>query len=196
MAKINLLPWRESLRQTQKQHYIMSLAGVSVLVFIVFYFAGQIIDQQIRNQNSRNNYLNQRISVLDSQINEIKEINAAKDEITLRMSLIEQLQVSRNLTPIIFDELARLVPEGVSFATMSRSANQIKIVGMSESNNRLSAFMRALESSKVFVNPVLSSIIADKSGVIAVSDFELTFSVSPQYGPIEIEQSDKNQEQR
>lgn len=196
MAKINLLPWRESLRQTQKQHYIISLVGVSVSVFIVFWIAGQIIDQQIRNQNSRNNYLNQQIKVVDRQIEQIKEINAAKDEITLRMSLIEQLQLSRNLTPIIFDELAKLVPAGVSFSTMSRSDNQIKIVGVSESNNRLSSFMRALETSKVFVNPVLSSITSDRSGAAAVSDFELTFSISPQYGPIDLEQTDTDQEQQ
>jgi type IV pilus assembly protein PilN len=195
MAKINLLPWRESLRQTQKQHYAFSLVGVSMAVFIVFWIAGQIVDQQIRNQNSRNNYLNQQIEVLDRQIAQIKEINAAKDEITLRMSLIEQLQVSRNLTPIIFDELAKLVPAGVSFSSMSRTDNQVKIVGVSESNNRLSSFMRAVESSSVFVDPVLSSIVSDKSGAMAVSDFELTFSISAQYGPVDIEKEKSDKEQ-
>lgn len=195
MAKINLLPWRESLRQTQKQHYAFSLVGVSLAVFVVFWIAGQIVDQQIRNQNSRNNYLNQQIEVLDRQIAQIKEINAAKDEITLRMSLIEQLQVSRNLTPIIFDELAKLVPAGVSFSTMSRTGNQVKIVGVSESNNRLSSFMRAVESSNVFVDPVLSSIVSDKSGAMAVSDFELTFSISAQYGPVDLEKEKSEKEQ-
>lgn len=194
MAKINLLPWRESLRQTQKKQYIGSLIFVSVAVFVVFWVAGQIIDQQIRNQNSRNNYLNQQIQVLDRQIEQIKEISQAKDAIGLRMALIEQLQVSKNLTPILFDELAKLVPAGVSFETMSRTDNQLRITGMSDSNNRLSSFMRALDESDVFVDAVLSSIVADKSGLNAVSDFELTFSISPQYGPVEIQQSDSGQE--
>ena len=101
MAKINLLPWREELRQTQKKHYIVSLVGISVGVFILFWIAGQLVDQQIRNQNSRNNYLKQQIEVLDREIKQIKEITDAKDEISIRMALIEQLQVSRNLTPII-----------------------------------------------------------------------------------------------
>lgn len=190
MAKINLLPWRESLRQTQKKQYIGSLIVVSLSVFVVFWIAGQIFDQQIRNQNSRNNYLQQQINVLDTQIAEIQEINAVKDAITIRMALIEQLQVSRNLTPLLFDELAKIVPEGVSFAKMNRLENQIRITGVSESNNRLSAFMRALENSKVFIDPVLSSIVADKSGNNAVSDFQLTFSISPQYGPAEVESTE------
>ena len=194
MAKINLLPWRESLRQTQKTSYLISLGGISVGVFVLFWIVGQIVDQQIRNQNSRNTYLSQQIEVLDRQIAQIKEINETKDEITLRMSLIEQLQVSKNLTPIIFDELAKLVPAGVSFTTMSRSDTQIRIIGISESNNRLSSFIRSLEESSVFVNPVLSSIASDRSGAAAVSDFELTFSISPKYGPAEVEQLTSEEE--
>lgn len=186
MAKINLLPWREDLRQTQKKHYLISLATVSILVFVVFWIVGQVVDQQIRNQNSRNNYLTQQIEVLDREIKQIREITAQKDEISIRMALIEQLQVSRNLTPILFDELARLVPGGISFSDMVRTENQIRITGVSESNNRLSAFMRAVESSEVFIDPVLSSIKADRSGVNAVSDFELTFLVSPIYAPTEM----------
>ena len=194
MAKINLLPWRESLRQTQKKRYIGSLVAVSVTVFILFWIAGQVIDQQVRNQNSRNNYLTQQIEVLDRQISQIKDINKAKNAIGLRMALIEQLQVSKNLTPILFDELAKIVPPGVSFETMSRSDNQIKIIGTSDSNNRLSGFMRSLDLSEVFVSAELSSIVADKSGLNAVSDFELTFSISPKYGPVDIEQSTAQEE--
>jgi type IV pilus assembly protein PilN len=77
---------------------------------------------------------------------------------------------------------------------MSRSDNQIKITGMSDSNNRLSSFMRALDLSEIFVNAELSSIVADKSGLNAISDFELTFSISPKYGPVDIEQSTLQEE--
>jgi type IV pilus assembly protein PilN len=186
MAKINLLPWRESLRQSQKQQYLISLGVLAIGVFALFWLAGQLIDQQTRNQNARNSYLTQEISVLDAQINEIKRIKEAKEEIVLRMSLIEQLQVSRNVTPIVFEELARTLPAGVSFNSLSRNGNNLKIIGLSESNNRLSAFVRSLEESDVFINPVLSSIVADASTANAISDFELTLSLSPTYAPSEL----------
>lgn len=181
MAKINLLPWRESLRQTQKKQYLTSLGLFAILVFAIFWLGGQVIDKQIQNQNARNGYLKQQIEVLDTQIDEIKRIKEAKEEIVLRMALIEQLQVSRNVTPIMFEELARLVPAGVSFNSLSRVKNQLKLIGTSESNNRLSAFVRGLENSSVFVNPVLSSIVADASTSNAISDFELTLSLSSKY---------------
>nr|WP_136251429.1 PilN domain-containing protein [Ningiella ruwaisensis] len=185
MAKINLLPWRESLRQQQKQQYLISLGLIAVLVFGLFWLAGEIIEQQIRNQNARNDYLRKEITVLDMQIEEIKRIKEAKEEIVVRMALIEQLQVSRNVTPIVFEELVRTVPAGVSFNSLTRNGNQLKLIGISESNNRLSAFMRALEESDVFVNPVLSSIVADASTSNAISDFELTLSLSAKFAPTE-----------
>jgi type IV pilus assembly protein PilN len=183
MAHVNLLPWREAQRQRHKKHYITSLVIISIAVLAVFLTLGEVIDQQIRNQNSRNNYLEQQIGVIDRQIERIKDIRRSKAEIAQRMALIEQLQVSKNVSPIIFDELARIVPAGVSFEKMSRNANLIEIVGISESNNRLSAFMRNLEQSDVFTSGVLSSITADVSASNAVSDFKLTFSITPKVAP-------------
>lgn len=188
MANINLLPWREKHRQKLTQQYVFTLVGVAVIVILVFFAVGQFIDRQISHQNARNQYLKQQIQQLDQQIAEIQEINEAKQAITIRMSLIEQLQLSRNLTAIIFEELVNRVPPGVSFNKMSRSDKRIKIIGLSESNNRLSDFMREIENSSVFVSPVLSSVVADRSGANAVSDFELTFSIAPSYFPSEAEE--------
>ena len=191
MAHVNLLPWREAQRQRHKKHYISSLVVISIVVLAVFWILGEVIEQQIRNQNSRNSYLGQQISVLDTQIERIKDIRSTKGEIAQRMALIEQLQISKNVSPIVFDELARIVPAGVSFERMSRKGNLIEIVGISESNNRLSAFMRNLEQSEVFTSGELSSITADVSTSNAVSDFKLTFSITPKVAPLQVVESDE-----
>lgn len=183
MAHINLLPWREKQRQQQKQQYLTALVGVALLMFAIVYGVGVIIDSLINNQNSRNQYLEREIAFLDKQIAEIKTIKEDKKAIEQRMALIEQLQTSRNVAPIVLDELAKLVPSGISFRTFSRSGNQIEILGVSESNNRLSDFMRKLEESDVFNKGELSSIVADTSATDAVSDFKLTFGISPKVAP-------------
>jgi type IV pilus assembly protein PilN len=183
MAHINLLPWRESLRQREKQQYLSVLFVVAVFVGLIFWFAGVIIEQKISNQQVRNDFLQTEINLLDEQIQKIKTIKDAKAAIEQRMALIEQLQTSRNIGPQVFDELARIVPPGVAFRTMTRTGNRIDIDGISDSNNRLSDFMRRLEDSKVFTSGVLSSIIADTSSSDAVSEFKLTFSISPEVAP-------------
>lgn len=183
MAHINLLPWREKQRQAQKQQYFGVLFVTAIFVGLIFWFFGAFIDQQISNQNSRNDYLQTQITILDEQIAKIKSIKDSKAAIEQRMALIEQLQTSRNIAPHVFDELARIVPPGVAFRKMVRNDNRIDIEGISESNNRLSDFMRRLDSSEVFANGVLSSIVADTSSTDAVSEFKLTFSISPKVAP-------------
>jgi type IV pilus assembly protein PilN len=190
MAHVNLLPWREAQRQRHKKQYISSLVLISIIVFAIFWLLSEVIEQQIRNQNSRNNYLTQEIGVLDRQIEQIRDIREKKGEIAQRMALIEQLQVSKNVSPIVFDELARIVPAGVSFRKMSRTGNKIEIIGLSESNNRLSSFMRNLERSEVFTSGVLSSITADVSTSNAVSDFKLTFAITPKIAPVEVDEKE------
>ena len=54
MAHVNLLPWREKLRQQQKQQYLVVLAAVAATVGAILFFIGQAIDQQIDNQYMRN----------------------------------------------------------------------------------------------------------------------------------------------
>ena len=180
MAHVNLLPWREQRRQQQKQQYIVTLALVGIFTGLIFWLIGQFIDAQISNQNARNQFLQTQISGLDSQIAEIKRIKESKAAIEQRMALIEQLQSSRNLAPQVLDELARLVPQGVSFKSLQRIGATIQVRGTSESNNRLAEFMRQLETSNVFSASELSSIIADTSATDAVSEFTLTFAISEQ----------------
>lgn len=185
MAHINLLPWREKQRQHQKQQYLLGLVAVAAIMGLIFWFIAQAFDQQINNQNSRNQFLQGQISALDAQIGEIKKVKENKSALEQRMALIEQLQANRNVTPVVFDKLASIVPAGVTFETMSRAGNRINIEGTSDSNNRLSDFMRALENSDTFIGAELSSIKSDSSTAIAVSDFKLTFLINPNIAPVE-----------
>lgn len=185
MAHINLLPWREKQRQHQKQQYLLGLVAVAAIMGLIFWFIAQAFDQQINNQNSRNQFLQGQISALDAQIGEIKKVKENKSALEQRMALIEQLQANRNVTPVVFDKLASIVPAGVTFEAMSRAGNRISIEGTSDSNNRLSDFMRALENSDTFIGAELSSIKADSSTAIAVSDFKLTFLINPNIAPVE-----------
>ena len=137
MAHVNLLPWREQQRQHQKQQYLMALVAVAAIMGLIFWFIGQAIDQQINHQNSRNQFLEREIGLLDTQIADIKNIKESKNAIEQRMALIEQLQASRNVAAIIFDELAKIVPVGVTFQSMKRIGNKLQIEGISDSNNRL-----------------------------------------------------------
>lgn len=183
MSHINLLPWREKQREKQKQLYLALLGGASLLTIAMVMGVGAILDSMIADQQGRNQFLEKQIAILDVQIGKIGTIKQQKNDIEMRISLIQQLQQHRNVSPRVLDELAKIVPPGVAFRKFTRKLDQIEIIGISESNNRLADFMRRLESSSIFINSELSSIVADTSNSEGVSDFKLTFSISPEVAP-------------
>ena len=183
MPHINLLPWREHQREKQKQRYLMVLAFVALSALGLMQGIGMVIDQLIANQNGRNQYMQRQIAVLDIKIAKIKDIRESKQALEQRIALIEQLQASRNIAPQVMDELVKLVPNGIAFRHLKRSNNQLQIEGISESNNRLSEFMRRIEQSPVFIEGELSSIVAGVTENEMGSNFKLTFIISPAVAP-------------
>jgi len=183
MAHINLLPWREGRRAEHKKNYLTLLTVLALSAIGLMFFAGSVLEKMTDNQNYRNSFIEQQTSLLDQQIEKIKNIKKDKEAIEQRMALIEQLESSRNAVPIVLDELVRLVPHGLSFSSFSRQGNLIEILGVSESNNRLADFMRQLQESTVFSSGELSSIKADTSALEAVSDFKLNFTINPSVAP-------------
>ncbi|MBE1300951.1 MAG: pilus assembly protein CpaD [Alteromonadaceae bacterium] len=183
MSHINLLPWREQKRNEQKQQYLAILLGCGLLGVGLMFGLGMYVDSLIENQNQRNQFMQNQISVLDMKIEKIRKIREGKQQIVQRISLIEQLQESRNVVPKVMDELARIVPPGVTFSSLNRTENSIEVIGQSESNNRLAEFMRRVEESRVFIQGELSSIKADTSTSEAISDFKFTFKISPLISP-------------
>lgn len=183
MAHINLLPWRESQRQAKKKEYIGILGLVALGAFALMYLVGMAVEHMIDNQRYRNQFLETQIASLDQKIAKIKDIKDKKSAIEQQMALIEQLQTSRNVAAQVMDELARIVPAGVSFKTLSRTGNKITVEGQSESNNRLAEFMRQLQNSDVFDREDLSSIRSSQEPGSVVSDFKITFQISSKIAP-------------
>ena len=57
MARINLLPWREQLREERKQRFIVSLVGVAFVALGLVFLADQYFTHAIERQNARNDFV-------------------------------------------------------------------------------------------------------------------------------------------
>lgn len=163
MAKINLLPWRaERRRLRQKDFYGMlglaALAGVLVSFLIVSYYNGRI-----GSQNSRNEFLRGEITKVDGQITEITELDKKKARLLARKDVIEQLQANRSQMVHLFDSLVRTIPDGVTLTAIKQEGDILTLSGRSQSNARVSTYMRTLEGSGWMSKPDLN-IIEAKAG--------------------------------
>lgn len=173
MASINLLPWREAARKQQQLNYLTVLAQVAVLAFALMFLVYWLYQARVEGQISRNSLLETEIQQLDLRIAQIRELEKQKAGLQQRMSLIEQLQRSRNLGTQIMDEVAKTVPAGVYLLSLDKKLNRLLITGKSESNNRLSGMLRIIEQSPLLTQPVLEFIQASKEDSGLLSDFKM-----------------------
>ncbi|CAM3778112.1 PilN domain-containing protein [Rheinheimera salexigens] len=178
MAYINLLPWREAARKERQKQYLTILAATALFSFLLMFLINMFYNARIDGQLQRNSYLSNEIKVLDQRITEIRTLNDKKKSLQQRMSLIEQLQSSRNLGTQIMDEIAHVVPAGVYLTQFEKKGSSLLLVGKSESNNRLSNMLREAESSELLADPLLEFIEAGKDSSTLLSNFKMHLLVT------------------
>lgn len=172
MAHINLLPWREEQRQEQTRQFA-TMTGLSLLLTGALVFLVHVtIDNQIEHQKSRNQILQDEIAILDKSLEEIAELEKTKAELLARMDVIQSLQQRRPQIVHLFDDFVRTVPEGIYLTTITQEAERLTIKGVAESNGRVSAYMRNIDSSSWMSTPKLK-VIETKKGNQRSSNFTL-----------------------
>jgi len=162
MTRINLLPWREELRQEKKKDFLGFLTLAIILACLVGVAWIWHVDSKIETQSSRNKLLQNGITVLNAELKEIKDLKRKREEWLARMDVIQSLQSNRTVIVKIFDDFVKAVPDGVFFSSMKFKGNTFALVGFAESNNRISTLMRSLDDSIQFKDTNLQKIQANQ----------------------------------
>ena len=162
MAKINLLPWRQELRKEQQRQFL-TIMGLSIVLVVVGILAVHLqYARMIGVQESRNAYLTTQINEVKKQIKEIDELAGKKDRLLARMEIIQQLQRNRPEVVRLFDELVRVLPEGVHLSSLKQQNRNLQMIGIAQSNARVSALMRNIDQSDWLAQPKLEIIEVGK----------------------------------
>ncbi|GAB4270157.1 MAG: type 4a pilus biogenesis protein PilN [Methylomicrobium sp.] len=174
MARINLLPWRAELKKQQQQQFLTA-GFLAILTTLALMFSVHMHIEGLKEyQNSRNQLLKSEIAILDKKIAEIKSIEEKKNQLLTKIEVIQKLQESRPLIVRLFDEVARRTPDGVYLTNFNQAGAMLTFNGKTESNARVSAFMRAIEASEWLHSPKLNIIQSQqKTKVDQLSDFIL-----------------------
>ncbi len=181
MTRINLLPWREELRQERQKQFMTMLVLSMVLAAALVGLIHVQMNAKIDYQNSRNQFLKTEIAKLDKEIEEIRELQKVRKSLIERMEVIQDLQGSRPSIVHLFTELVTTVPNGVYLKTLEQSNDVLKVIGEAESNARVSSYMRNLSASEWLKDPNLDVIEIEDKKVTRISSFILSVKqTSPQ----------------
>jgi type IV pilus assembly protein PilN len=171
MPRINLLPWRAELRQKRKKDFLVALLGAVIVGGGLVYVSKLTVQGWTSAQQGRNDILRNEISALDKQIEEITGLENKRERLLARMQVIDQLQRSRPEVVHLFDELAKAVPEGVNFTSVTQQGTRIEIQGSAQSSTRVSALMRNIDASDYMKDPGLGVVSTATSGAERTSQF-------------------------
>lgn len=158
MARINLRPWRQERDERLQKRFIGNVVAAGLLGALCLLGASYYYDIQMDRQDDRQKYLNAEITKLDRKIAEINELRSKRERLLARLNAIQQLQGNRPVIVRNFDELVRVLPDGVHYQSLTRNNDTISVNGLAEDNDEISAFMRRLGGSIWFDEPDLSEV--------------------------------------
>lgn len=176
MIRINLLPHREEKRKARRQQFILLSALMALAGLVVWFVGHTLIAGYIDGQEAKNAFLKQEIAALDKDIAEIKGLREQAEALLSRKQVIESLQTNRTEAVLVFNELARQLPEGVYLKSLKQTGPRINLVGYAQSNARVSNLMRNLEASPHLQNADLVEVKAAVLNTRRVSEFSLNVS--------------------
>ena len=173
---INLLPWREARRRRQRRQLWAAIIVICLVAASVFATAWWTQSEDISFQRNRNAYLLREIRKVEAQLEEIDQIKQRKSALVARMAIIRQLQQDRVGIVRTLDNLVRALPEGLFFESAKRSQGSFELVGIAQSNARVSELMLNLNSSVSFGDSHLEIVNSGEIDETQTSRFELLVS--------------------
>ena len=186
MPRINLLPWREEQRKQRQKAFLSLLGAGSIAGVILVVVLSWMQGNRIEGQRDRNTYLRNEINRLNREIQKIEELEQTRESLLSRKEVIENLQQNRTLMVHLFDQLVRTIPSGVRLTSVRQQGSQLTLTGLTQSNARVSAYMRNLEAAEWLHNPRLRIISAEVGDEVRPDQrykFSLDVTLSPPAQP-------------
>lgn len=161
MILINLLPHREAARKRRRETFYATLGASAVLGGLIAGGAYLWYQAQISSQQAKNSFLQAEITKLEAEIKEISTLQSEIAALRARQQAVEDLQGDRNMPVHLLNELVRQLPDGVYLTSMKQDNQTVTLLGMAQSNERVSELLRNLgNSSPWLVKPELIEITA------------------------------------
>jgi type IV pilus assembly protein PilN len=141
---------------------------------VIVVLGHSLIAARQSSQDARNAFLTQEIAKLDVQISEIKKIREQTQALLERKQVVETLQSNRTEVVHLFDQMIRLLPDGLYLKSFKQAGNVITISGYTQSSARVSTLMRNLDDSPWFESTNLVEIKAATVNNLRANEFVLT----------------------
>lgn len=148
MARINLLPWRQEVRERKNKEFMTLVVGVILLSLLGAFAAWSYFNNQLTDQQVANEHIKEENASLDKALTEIESLEQQRNEIIARLKVIQDLQGRRPVPVRVWDDIARVIPAQMYLTQMKREGDLITFTGQARDNVVVANFIRALDSTE------------------------------------------------
>ena len=177
--RINLLPIRAT-RKLEAARRDMAIGGIGAAITAGIALAIWGVTQlQLSAAEDEMQALQAAIDKAAADVAAVDEMEKIKQDLQTKLTVIANLRLQKNGPVHMLDDLATSTPDKLQLTSLLQKGTAIEIKGTSVSNEVISQFLRALDSTKSFETVYLQDIEAAKekpgqtSGVV-LKDFKLT----------------------
>ena len=189
MARINLLPWREEQRRDLQRQFMSKLLITCIVSVVTVFAVIGFYNQKISHQQTRNELIKSETRKLEAKITRIDELERTRTRLISRKQVIERLQASRSTTVELLDKLAKSIPVGVTLTSIRQQGPLLVLLGNSQSNARVSAYLKELENNDLFLSPQLTFVKSAPNPATATEPYQ--FSINVKLRPPETAEEDE-----
>ena len=177
MIRINLLPVRQARKLEAARREVMLILAVGGAVLFACLAGWGLAQGRLATIDAQNAALQQEIDSLAADVKKVDEMEKFKEELERKLNVISELRDRKNGPVRMIDELSMATPERLQLTQLEEQGGNIKIQGLSVSNEIISQFLRALDASPYFDNVYLENIEAkaeQKDSPVPVKSFALS----------------------
>ena len=177
MIRVNLLPWREIRRRRLQRQFFIMLGVVIAIGAAIWFLVHSSLTGRYEDQLERNKFLQDEITKLDKEIEDIKRLREMTASLLARKKVVETLQSNRAEVVHLLDELARQLPDGIYLSSIKQQGPRVTINGYTQSQARVSTLMRNLDASPYLENSALIEIKSVPRQNTRVNEFSLNVNI-------------------
>jgi type IV pilus assembly protein PilN len=177
MIKVNLIPIKKKKRAKPLPTFLkvtigISLATVAVMIYLNFYFQGQVNAKKTQVADNE-----KRIAELAQKIKAVDDYEKRNADFKKRKGIIEELGKNKSLPVKLLDEISRLLSDGVWLSSLDITGGNLTLACAGFNNTDVVNFVTSLKGSKLLTDVYLQeSVQANVSG-FSVYNFRISCKV-------------------
>jgi len=151
MIRVNLLATHEIQKEKNRQWLFQGILSAFLILIAAVLIGYWILGNQIKSLKNEKLALERQTREAATLQKEIKELKDKKESSQTRLALLQNLEKERHGPVHLMESLARILPVDQLWLTnLKESDSEIKIDGISLSNEILAQYMKRLETLHLF----------------------------------------------